>query len=334
MKTIKLIILFLILCLPDVFCQSVELINAKKIIHDYGVFDSREDGKKLTSEVAKLNIHDLLELVSSDSSLEKTYAFWAIIKYHDYDYRPLLLGLISDNRPIKFKRVGCKVSRGISTGKIIFQLAENVNNSYGDYSNEGNFLDSLAFEDYDQELNKVFSQRLFRVEINERNYPKLRKKAFDDVPQAYSRLAQYRKEQDIPFFKKLLNPNSKKLFSGLSCVKIFPHKDFEDDLLVVFEKQLSHKFPYSFTLTCEVLLNYKSENVKNSFDKMFSSPDKYFHHLICLWAVFERTKDFDNPLRNRILNVLDQEEIRRGYKEFSSIEYYGKGRREREKFQK
>lgn len=334
MKTITLLILFFLISPQLIWCQSSGVVKIKKEINDFAVFDYYEKGASLASKVSKLETEEILEIIKTGNTLEQIYAFWALAKFKKYDYTYLIPKLIADTSHVKLNQIGCLVYPPISKGKIIFDLAENPQNRFGEYQIYPDFLDSLALTNHGKiEITNILNQRLFNVQKSEANYLKIRKKGMQRVTQAYAVLSEYQNERDIPLFKNLLkeHSNSTGLSYILGCIKKFTHEDFEEDILHIFKKQLKQKYPYSLILTCEVLLNYNSKESEDSLKTIILNPNKYYYQVVCLWLAVEKTNDLNHPLRKMMITLIGEEEIKMRKQEFNKLEYFGKARREREK---
>lgn len=316
-------ILIFIFAVSPIGAIGQSKILAQVLINDLGQINYSEESKKILVQLELLSFEELSSMMEDGNSLEKVYAFWAYSKKEGADYRKYFPRLVRDTAKVKHTQIGCRVFGPKEVGSHIFDIAENRSGRCGEYKIYPNFLDSMALElESYKGIRGNINCRLMNLDAPEHLYEKLLDKARQgDVP-AIMGVANYKKEKDIILIKEHLKPKVQSILYGLMCVEKFPHKDFEEDVLRIYYSKMDLKYPIIFNYVCQVLRKYDSPKVEKAFDELISNPDKYYFQIIGLWHSFEKEKEYDHPLRKRLIAELGMEEIEKRLAEYKEMNYW------------
>lgn len=330
MKLISLILF--ILLIQGLACKkySAEYIEAKSKIERLNYFDTDVKSQEILCLLGKVPSTELSYLMLKGNSLEKIYSFWTYVQRTNADYRKYFPVLVMDTTKIEKEHTGCIIGPPTEVGNIIFDIAENKRSGYGIYKTYPEYLDSISIELVEHLGNRGnINCRLLNLNAPENLYSKVREKAMNGNIPALIGLSGYMREQDISIIKKYLKPDSRVLFYGLACVEKFPHVNFEIDILEIYYSKMNQKHPLIFNYVCQILRKYKSINTENAFNELISNPKKYYYQIIELWHSFEK-KEYNHPLRRKIIEKLGKSELERRQTEYRKMDYWQIARAENE----
>jgi hypothetical protein len=298
----------------------------QQVIESTGKFGDRTQARENLNILSTLNKEDLGQLIEQGKPLTRVYSFWEFVRRDSSDYRRYFSYLIYDQRKIENAAGnGCKVPPPSSVGHLSFDIAEDRRGFYGTRNIYPYFLDSISIAmdiRRNWDIRGNVNIRLMNIRSQPELYDRLRDKAANGSIAATIGLSGYNNAKDTLIIRQMLDPRSSKLLYGLMCVQKFPHSAFESDISSVFDHKMKQQYPLGFGFVCELLLQYESKSVSESFDRLLSNPDQYYYHIIQLWVWLQRPDNENEQLSKQLVKVVGRRELKRRVEEYRNMNYW------------
>jgi hypothetical protein len=242
---------------------------------------------------------DLEKLLNHDSPIIQCYAFWALTETIGYDFFPVLMANLGNNKKVK-TFFYCIMSTGTVAGFFVGLSIDKLTES------QKHILDKkILTENYD-----VFrkSTILGNLELSEKNYEIIRKYVLEfKNDDAIVSLARFQKEEDIDI---ILSFEKKPINYFFAAIENFPHPRF----LPILEKYLpiyladKHYNPPEMRSFYRAIASYKNEKALTMLNSVFTSVKHENIRKYQIEFVSKAVTEYQCPLYDTILFKLWESE--------------------------